>query len=461
MPTEIPDFTISKEEQQIRESIAAREFKTDADPLNPDWSKRVENPMPEEERGPALGPNDRRVMTADIGLLEELRGPKRDGPGAQPRNDVPGFRAAGPREQLHFDPTRVAAAIVTSGGVSPGLNTVVDQIVRRHWLYARQRGPAGVPRPDIKGFTNGFRGLVDGTFVPLNPQLTESWPRRGGSMLRQLRESVATRPKAETIVDTLRKFEINILYVAGGDGTLKTAAEIKRLLDDNGMNIAVVHIPKTMDNDIPWVSESFGFQTAIAEAARLVNALRDEAESNNRIGVVEVYGAGVGHTAAHTALGSGEVDAVLIPEQGPLNIELILDHLDRRALGRGRKGYAMILAAENAKLDLDSSDPGSLLKRLEARFPIRGVESRVFVNKPRHLIRAVAAGCHDQLYCRQLGNCAVDCALAGYSGFSVSRWLDNYVMVPFVRTVGHKRHLPLNGMVWKQVMNLTGQPAFS
>ena len=231
---------------------------------------------------------------------------------------------------------------------------MVDQIVRRHWLYVQQRGAGSASCSDIKGFTNGFRGLVDGTFVALNPQLTETWPRRGGSMLRQLREDPTTRPAAAKVVETLRRFAIDVLYVAGGDGSLQSAREIKGLLDAQGLNIAVVHIPKTMDNDIPWVSESFGFQTAIAEAARLVNALRDEAESNNRIGVVEVMGAGVGHTAACTALASGEVDAVLIPEQGPLNIDLILDHLDRRALGRGRKGYAVILAAEKTKLDLDS-----------------------------------------------------------------------------------------------------------
>jgi 6-phosphofructokinase 1 len=315
--------------------------------------------------------------------------------------------------------------------------------------------------PSILGFTNGFRGFIEGTFLALAPSITESWPRRGGSMLRQLRESKESRPNPAKIVEALRRFAIDILYIAGGDGSLQTAQAIRRLLGPDG-NISVVHVPKTMDNDIPWVSESFGFQTAIAEAARLVGAIRDEAESNNRIGIVEVLGAGMGHTAAHTALASGEIDAVLVPEQGPVTIDRVLEHLDRRALGSGRKGYAVILAAEKVQpaLDLDQPSRSVFVQQIERRFR-KVVDSRVFVNQPKHFIRAVPANCQDQLYCRQLANGAVDCALAGYTGFSISKWLDSYVMVPFVRAAGHKKHLPLDGMVWKQVMQLTGQPDFS
>jgi 6-phosphofructokinase 1 len=90
-----------------------------------------------------------------------------------------------------------------------------------------------------------------------------------------------------------------------------------------------------------------------------------------------------------------------------------------------------------------------------------GVDSRVFVNQPKHFIRAVPANAHDQLYCRQLADGAVDGAVAGYTGFSISKWLDQYVMVPFARTAGFRKHLPLDGEVWKQVVNLTGQPEFS
>jgi len=445
---------ISEEERQIRESLdAGQEFATDPARLNESLSREVPNPiLDEDDRQSCLGPDSRRAVTADVDLLQRAK---------EKFGRIPGFLAAGPRAALHFDPVSVRSAIVTSGGVCPGLNTVVDEIVRRHTSYSVSRDPrAG--NPSVLGFTNGFRGFVDGTFVPLNPSITESWPRRGGSVLRQLRETEKSRPDPEKIVEALRRFAIDVLYVAGGDGSLQTAGEIQRLVGPDG-NIAVAHIPKTMDNDIPWVSESFGFQTAIAEAARLVNAIRDEAESNNRIAVVEVMGAGMGHTAAHTALASGEIDAVLIPEEGPIKFERLLDHLDERALGAGRRGYAVILAAEKVQplLNLDRPAASVLVQELERRFPMRGVASRVFVNQPKHFIRAVPANCQDQLYCRQLANCAVDSALAGYSGFSVSKWLDHYVMVPFVRTAGRRKHLPLGGMVWKQVQNLTGQPDFA
>jgi 6-phosphofructokinase 1 len=445
----------SEEERQIRESLdpAGLEFVTDPARLGARLSRDVPNPiLDDDDRQTSLGPDSRRAVTVDLDLLQRAQ---------RKFGRLPGFLAAGPRTTLHFDPVSVRVAIVTSGGVCPGLNTVVDQIVRRHALYSTRRDPRG-GNPSILGFTNGFRGFIDGTYLALHPALTESWPRRGGSMLRQLRETEVSRPAAAKIVAALHRFAIDVLYVAGGDGSLQTASDIRRLVGPDG-NIGVVHVPKTMDNDIPWVSESFGFQTAIAEAARLLNAIRDEAESNNRIAVVEVMGAGMGHTATHTALASGEIDAVLIPEQGPIDIQRLLDHLDERALGPGRKGYAVILAAEKVQpsLDLDHPSASVLVQGLERRFPMRGVKSRVFVNQPKHLIRAVPANCQDQLYCRQLANCVVDCALAGYTGFSLSKWLDSYVMVPFVRTVGRRKHLPLGGMVWKQVQNLTGQPKFS
>lgn len=448
-------YEISEEEQQIRLSIRARRiFVTDVNPLKDNLSKKVPNPIPEGERGPSLGFNDRRAVTSDLHLLERL---------AAASGRIPGFLAAGPREILHFDPASVRVALVTAGGVCPGVNTVIDQIVRRHWLYTSKRPIWNSSGSSILGFTNGFRGLVDRTYVPLNPQLTESWPRRGGSILRQLREAKGSLPDPRKIVDTLRRFAINIFYIAGGDGSLQTAQAIKTIVTSDRLNIAVAHIPKTMDNDIPWISESFGFQTAIAEAARLVNAIRDEAQSNNRIGIVEVMGAGMGHTAAHTALASGEIDAVLIPEEGLLEIDKILDHIDRRALGPSGNGYAVILAGEKVTPELGLHDPAnsSFVRRLEERFPMKGVANRVFVNRPMHYIRAVPANCQDQLYCRQLANCVVDCALAGYTGFSISKWLESYVMIPFSCNAGKKKHLPLSGMIWKQVMNLTGQPEFS
>jgi len=447
---------ISEEDRQVNTMLVAPLPPDDlaCDQLECSRSARLKNPIPESEAGPHLTQDDRRALTADAHLLEEMY--KRWG-------CIPGFLAAGPRGYLHFNPANVRVAVVTSGGVCPGLNTVVDAIVRRHYFYAeRVKGP-GASKPAILGFTNGFRCLVDSSYFALEPSLTEGWPRRGGSVLRQIREAIPTYPDAAVIVETLKRFKIDILYVAGGDGSLQKADEVAGEVKSQGLNIAVAHIPKTMDNDIPWVTESFGFQTAVAEAARLVSAIRDEAESNNRIAIVEIFGAGVGHTAAHTALGSGEVDAVLIPELGMVSIPRIVDHLERRALGPGRRGYAVVLAAEKVTPALNLGLPGQspLVIALEHRFPMPGVASRVFVNQPRHFIRAVPPNCRDQLYCRQLADCVVDCTLAGYTGFSISRWLDAYVMVPFARTVRRKKHLPLDGIVWKQVMNLTGQPDFS
>jgi 6-phosphofructokinase len=152
----------------------------------------------------------------------------------------------------------------------------------------------------------------------------------------------------------------------------------------------------------------------------------------------------------------------LIPEENPIDFDRVLDHLDERALGAGRKGYALILAGEGIVPSLFENVGGSssLEVKLESRFKMTNVSRRVFVNQPKHYVRAVPANDQDQLYCRQLADCAVDSAIAGFTGFSISRWLDSYVLVPFERTAGRKKTFPLDGITWKQVTDLTGQPVF-
>jgi 6-phosphofructokinase 1 len=443
-------FEESQEDIQIQGMLAG-EIPIQVDPgrLDDKWSRRVDCRDCAPDFGPFLGGEDRRALTARADWLMEF---------VKLTGRIPGFLAAGPRQILHFDPARLRVGVLTSGGVCPGVNTVVDALVRRHSFYAERLTFPGSRGTAVLGFQNGFRGLIEGKFIELTPFVTENWPRHGGTVLRTVREKDKEYPPANLIVDALNRFNLDILYVIGGDGSLSKARDVTALLGAES-NIAVVHIPKTMDNDLPWITESFGFQTAIAEAARLVNAIRDEAESNNRIAVVEVLGAGMGHTAAHTALGSGEVDLVLIPELGPIDFAKVLDHLDRCLLAPRAKGYAVILASERVQPDLDLSKPedSEFLQKLGKRYNVPDLANRVFVNQPRHFIRAVPANCHDQLYCRLLSDCAVDCALAGYTGFSSSKWLDNYVMVPFARAAGFRKHLPLEGMIWKQIMNLTGQ----
>jgi 6-phosphofructokinase 1 len=102
----------------------------------------------------------------------------------------------------------------------------------------------------------------------------------------------------------------DILYVIGGDGSLKTAHEIAV----RNPTRSVVGLPKTMDNDVLWVWQSFGFDTAVEQATRVINTLHSEAEATRRICVVELFGAESGFVAANAVLGSGHVDAVLIPE---------------------------------------------------------------------------------------------------------------------------------------------------
>jgi 6-phosphofructokinase 1 len=296
---------------------------------------------------------------------------------------------------------------------------------------------------------------------------------------------------ARAIVRELYNHKIDILYVVGGDGSLSTAHEIAKIAlrkekQRGGRRISVVGIPKTMDNDVMWVSESFGFKTAVEKATDIINTLNAEAETSRRICLIELFGAESGYVAAHSALASGHVDLVLVPEdflglstkqcQDALN--QYLDYLINKVTRTrpDEKPHAVVVVAEGAAKILrekkvkigkkrvsDHNERGFLIqlkgylkdKKLK---DTDGNEIGVFFNRPRHYIRASAANAQDKIYCEQLGALAVDSALAGFTDFMLSQWLTSYVLVPLELVVDRHKRIPTSTIFWKHVVNSTGQP---
>ncbi len=433
-----------------------------------------ENPAPEDELGTYRGLDRRKAVTADFEVIEELRSKGKP---------VPTFLEAGPREKLAFGPPHrghgLRAAILTSGGLAPGLNSVIHSIVERHLqTYANLVGKGG-----IWGFLDSFNGLSgsEPSWIPLDPDDTEKWLDRGGSELGNMRgeKEDSLESWAATIGDKLARWEVDILYVIGGDGSLGAAHAVA----EKSTRTIVVGIPKTMDNDILWVWQSFGFQSAVERAAGFINALHAEVEATRRVCVLEFFGAQSGYVAANAALASGHVDLVMIPElfagmemdadRAAAILSDYREYLRRTVRRKERNPHGLIVLAEGVATELEKLGVelnGKKVRKAEATDQITAFLGKDLVTmagrpvttfhiEPRYYVRAYPANAHDQVYCKRLGALAVDNALAGFTDFMISQWLTEYVLVPLVLVAGGRKRLPPGGIFWKQVVASTGQPS--
>ena len=390
---------------------------------------------------------------------------------------IPTFLEAGPRRLLYHNPYKVKAAIVTTGGLAPGLNSIVHSIVNRHHAtYKLNRAAHGV----IYGVYDGFDGFRSRSLdmQELEPAVTEEWVERGGSELGSRRTPKGDPATfAADIAEKLRVSDLDILYVIGGNGSQTLAHEIAI----KGKRTSVVGVPKTIDNDIVWVWQSFGFNTAVEKATEVINIMHAEARSTRRLCIIELFGAESGFVAANAALASAHVDLVLIPEafrslsaeQCETTLKGYVSHLQQAINRDPKRPHGLVVLAEgvgkllckekSATLDgkLIQSSFGDQLKEYLAQCLTdrAGRSVEVIVNRPQHNIRAIRANSHDQIYCERLGALAVDNALAGYTDFMISQWLTEYVLVPLELVAGKRKSIPPEGMFWKQVCRSTGQPS--
>jgi 6-phosphofructokinase 1 len=371
---------------------------------------------------------------------------------------------AGPRQKIFFDPAKTRAAIVTCGGLCPGLNNVIRSIVMGLWYRY------GVKR--INGIKFGYRGFLPEFKLPvleLTPDIVQNIHRRGGTILGSSRGQGDRIPE---IVDSLERMNITILFVIGGDGSQRGAGAIAQEALNRGLKIAVVGIPKTIDNDLSFVQKSFGFETAVESAVAAVSGAHVEAhDAVNGVGIVKVMGRESGFIAAHTALAINDVNYVLIPEV-PFDLHGehgLLAHLEWRL---EQRNHAVILVAEGAGQaivqqsgDKDASgnvklgDIGVLLKNeITAYFKSRKKELNLKYIDPSYIIRSQPANANDSLYCIRLGTSAVHAALAGKTGMIVSLIHDHLVHVPIAMATARRNRIDPDESLWRDVVEATGQP---
>ena len=369
---------------------------------------------------------------------------------------------AGPRKKLFFKPAEATAAIVTCGGLCPGLNDVIRAIVMVLWYRY------GVSR--ILGVRYGYEGMTASKGSPpmvLNPQVVEDIHQDGGTILGTSRGN----QDAGEMVDWLAANGVSILFTLGGDGTQRGALAITEEVSRRGLPISVIGIPKTIDNDLSFTDRTFGFETAVEMSQASLIAAHMEAKAvKNGIGLVKLMGRESGFVAAHASLASSDVNLVIVPE-----IELTIDGLIKFLKQRlSRKSHCLIVAAEGAGQDLvpvegvDASgnrklgDIGPFLKNIiTSHMAAAGVPVTVKYIDPSYTIRSAPADADDSVFCFQLGEKAVHAAMSGRTGMLVSQLNGRFVHIPLRKAVEKRKKIDPASAFWQSVLDNTGQPSLA
>jgi len=379
-------------------------------------------------------------------------------------HQMPAFELAGPRNRIYFDPSKTRCAIVTCGGLCPGVNNVIQGLVRELVMGYGVRSVVGF-RCGYQGFIARYRHPI----IPLGLDEVDGIQDQGGTILGSSRGA----QDPEEMVDCLERQGIQILFVIGGDGSMRGALSLVEEIRLRGSRIAVVGIPKTVDNDLMYIDKSFGFDTAYSKAVEFIRSAHVEAKgAPNGVGLVKLMGRHSGFIACHAALASQDANFVLIPEV-PFDLDGLWRALRKRL---ENSGHAVIVAAEGAGQHFfgaggahsngtDASgnatlhDVGPFLKQQLCAYADRdGFEMNLKYLDPSYAVRSVPASPPDAIFCHALARGAAHAAMAGNTAMMVSLWHGQFVHVPMSLAVSGRRQVDPLGYTWMSVLESTGQP---
>jgi 6-phosphofructokinase 1 len=367
---------------------------------------------------------------------------------------------AGPRDKIFFDPSQLKCGIVTCGGLCPGLNDVIRSIVMSLFYHYRVT--------TVFGFRYGYEGLSSHYGhkpLTLTPEKVNQIHQTGGTILGSSRGP----QDIPDMVDTLEQMKIGILFTIGGDGTLNGAQAIVQEIERRGFPIAVIGIPKTIDNDISYVQQSFGFETAVTESrSALYSAHAEATGARNGIGLVKLMGRESGFIAAYATLAYSEVNFCLVPEV-QFTLETFLGALKVRMEQRGHalivvgEGAGQYLMAENQERDASGNirfeDIGLFLKdQITGYFKKVGMEINLKYIDPSYTIRSMPANARDSAFCLLLGHNAVHAGMAGRTNMLVGFWNHTFTHLPISLAVSQRKKIAPDGRFWSNVLESTGQP---
>lgn len=374
------------------------------------------------------------------------------------------FELAGPRAKLFFDPKQTRAGIVTCGGLCPGLNDVIRSLfLELHHAY-------GVK--EVLGFRGGYQGLdPDRGAEPivLTKEFVDNIHKEGGTVLGTSRGPV----DIGIAVDNLIRRGVNILFTIGGDGTQRGGNEIFQEAKKRGHALAVVGIPKTVDNDVAFVARTFGYLTAVQEAAKVLHRAHTEARSvQNGIALVKLMGRHAGFIAGGATVASQDVNFTLVPEV-PFKLEGERGFLNRLKQRIVKRAHAVVVVAEGAGQDLlaasgkerDASgnvklqDIGLFLReRIEAYFKAEKLPVVMRYFDPSYIVRSSPANAEDSILCDLFARHAAHAAMAGKTGLVIGYLHNTFIHVPIELLTSRKKSIDPDGFAWSAVLAATGQP---
>jgi 6-phosphofructokinase 1 len=386
--------------------------------------------------------------------------------GVSKLKNTPLFEVAGPREKIFFNPAQTCAGIVTCGGLCPGLNDVVRS------LFFELDHAYGVK--EVLGFRWGYQGLDPRSGTPplvLTRALMDGIHQQGGTILGTSRGPV---DKQAAVKELIRR-RINILFTIGGDGTQRGGRDLFLVAKKHGFPLAVVGIPKTIDNDVPFVTRSFGYLTAVQEAANVLNRAHTEARSvQNGISLVRLMGRHAGFLAAGATVASQDVNFTLVPE---VRFQLegkkgFLTALEKQIL---KRHHAVVVVAEGAGQELCGAGNGErdasgnvklkdigfvLRERIEDWFKKRGIPIVMRYFDPSYIVRSSPANAEDSILCDLFARHAVHAAMAGKTGLVIGYLHDRFIHVPIELLATQRKQLDASSLAWSAVLAATGQPHY-
>ncbi|CAE8724684.1 unnamed protein product [Polarella glacialis] len=358
---------------------------------------------------------------------------------------------------IYWDPSQVKAAIVTCGGLCPGLNSIIRGVTKC------LRNEYGVQ--NISGIMNGYEGLSNPeAHEPL--QLTLDVVRdihmKGGSIIKAARGGF----DAEKICDNLVRLGINMLFLVGGDGTLFAGNLLNECAWKRRLDVSIIGIPKSIDNDVLHFDRTFGFESAVAAASEVIkNAWVEASSCDKGVGIVKLMGRDSGFVAMHAAIASDVVDLCMIPEV-TVDMKDVLAHVDDVL---ARQGYMVIAVAEGAGSeyvptgkfyptgDVVHGDIGVFLKdRVNQHLQASG--GRSFYIDPSYIIRSVPIIPNDHIYCCRLANDAVHSAMRGYTGVCVGAIHNVICMLPAKVVAQGRRQVRVNRSSWQGCVQTCDMP---
>jgi len=375
---------------------------------------------------------------------------------------LPSFESAGARRKIFFNPEKTTVGVVTCGGLCPGLNNVIRDIV----MTARHT--YGVRR--VLGFLYGYRGLVKKeSHIELSPESVSEIHEMGGTILGSSRG----HQDPCKMVDRLEELDVNVLFVIGGDGTMAGALALSNEIRKRGLKIAVVGIPKTIDNDFKFMDRSFGFVTAYSKALEAIDSAHREAQAApNGIGLVKLMGRHSGFITCAATLASNQVNFTLIPEV-PFKLEGPNGFLEALRKRLEYHDHAVIVVAEGAGQDLfgdagSQRDPsgnivmgdiGELLtQRIKEKFKDTDMDIILKYIDPSYIIRSIKASPPDSVLCTSLAIHAMHAAMSGKTEMVIALWHRSLVHIPMRQAILERNVVDTSGPYWLSVLGTTGQP---